>query len=145
MTEAETGVMWTQAKDCWGHQQLEEEEGLSPGALGRSRALPAPWFQASGLQNRERTPFCFTSPSLSVAASGHLYRSHRPCLEEPYSDNHGQEPHPFDVSVALLEDAPDKESRIQCHSPHFWRAHKPHSIRKQLHKPLCPHFQEGQG
>ena len=68
-TEAESGVMQTQAKGSWERpgrpSPLESSEGL---------ALPAPGFQTCGLQNFKRKLFCCFTPQTNVVICGCRYR-----------------------------------------------------------------------
>ena len=68
-TEAETRVMWSPARGC-----------LEPPATGRGRKPPpleapapaTPWFQTSGLQNREMINFCILKLPSTSPISGAL-------------------------------------------------------------------------
>ena len=48
-TEAETGVMPSQAQELQGDQKLQDQGGASPGAFGEGMAPPTPRFQTSDI------------------------------------------------------------------------------------------------
>ena len=62
-TEARTGVILPQAKECQSHQKLEEGRNrFSSKAFRGSVALPTPWFWTSGFQNCKKIKFCGFKP-----------------------------------------------------------------------------------
>ena len=67
MTEEEIGVKKSQAKECLELPEARgSKERMVPGDFRDSTALPAPWFQASDLQNFERVNcYCFKPLSLA--------------------------------------------------------------------------------
>lgn len=75
-TEAEIGVLWSQAKESLEPTEGgRTKEGFTPRG---SIALPEPWFWIAGLQNCVRiNSFCFQSPSLwsfVITATGNQYK-----------------------------------------------------------------------
>lgn len=64
--EAETGVVWPQAKGCWQPSEAGrgKEQMVSYGTEG-SRTMGTPAFGIAGLHNCERINLCcFKPPSL---------------------------------------------------------------------------------
>lgn len=103
-------MMWTQAKEPQGPPDAERSK-KDPPLEASEGAGPCPHFGFRLLASRTVKEHLSVLVShlacVCETASGHLYRSHHQCLEEPHSDIPQTKTHPFDVPVALFEGAPD--------------------------------------
>lgn len=131
MTEAEAGAVCTRAEDCWATSSREKQEGPSPGALGRRRALRRRGFGLLASRALREHLRVLSVPQSVGWQPGTLHRGQGPCVEEPRPDSPRMKPHPSDVFVAFPAHAPDKGSGIQS-----WKPSLPLSLRRLISSTL---------